>query len=198
MTKPHKFDPRAALGAFFAAFVVLGCWQITPGNGGGGAGGSAGTGGTAGVLEGTDIQVCAGACQKLIDCGAELDVDACKTDCASTQNANLVTCFRSVNATCDALASCTLDAVCLGNGAPQGNGSCSTAGTCLVACGGNPTATCPCDCALTASSGVASPYYNLLVCSLIHCSIECGTSGDPTSCDSCLGTSCKTEANNCP
>lgn len=196
MMKPQRFDPRAAIGAFLAAFVVLGCWQVTPGTGG--SGGTGGAGGAAGNLEGTDIQVCAGACQKLVTCGAELDVDACKSDCIATQNASLVSCFRGVSATCDALASCTLDAVCLGSGAPQGSSSCSGAGTCLVQCGGDPSQTCPCDCALTASPGVASAYYNLLVCASIHCSYECGSSGDPTSCDSCLGTSCNAEAQACP
>ena len=196
MNKPSRFDPRVACGAFLATILVLGCWQVDTGGGGSGAAG--GSGGAAGNLSGTDIQVCGAACAKLIDCGATLDLDACKSDCIAPANAALITCFRAVSATCDALSSCTLDIICQGNGAPAGNASCSGAGTCLVQCGGNVNGLCPCDCAVQASPAVASAYYNLFVCASIHCSYECGTSGDPASCESCLYTSCHAEAQNCP
>lgn len=190
-----RLEPRAAGAALLAAFFVLGCWPVAPDTG---AGGTGGAGGSAGTLTGSDIQVCAAACQKLIACGAGLDLDACKNDCAATSNAALVACFRSVDASCNPLAACTLDAICQNNGSPAGSSSCSGAGACLIQCGGNVSQTCGCDCALGASPSVASSYYNVYVCSLVHCSFECGPSGDPASCESCLGNQCNTQTQACP
>lgn len=194
MNKPSRFDLRIAAGAILATLLVLGCWQIPTDSSSGGGGGA---GGSAGSLSGTDIQVCGAACQKLIDCGASLDLAACKNDCISPSNASLVTCFRGVSAACDPLAACTLDAICLGAG-PSGNAACSGAGTCLVQCGGSVSQTCACDCGAQASPTVASSYYNLFVCASINCSYECSSTGDPSSCETCLGSSCYTEAQACP
>lgn len=191
----HRFsggEARAFGGAVLAALLVIGCWHVDTGTGG-----SGGTGGSTSdaPLSGTDIQVCAGACQKLIDCGVELDLDGCKQSCIDPASAALITCLRGVNASCNPLASCVWAAIC--GAAPSGSASCSAVGQCGVNCAGSPSTACGCSCAAQASSGVSVNYYAVAVCSSVHCSFECGSSGDPGSCQSCIANQCGTAAGNC-
>jgi hypothetical protein len=184
---------RAFGGAALAAVLVIGCWPV--GSGAGGSGGAGGTTTTDSALEGTDIEVCAGACQKLIDCGVELSLDGCKQSCIDPSSAALITCLRGVSGACNPIASCVWVAVC--GAAPSGSASCSAVGECGVNCAGSPSTACGCSCAAQASPGVSVNYYAVAVCSSVHCSNECGASGDPGSCQGCLANQCGTAAGNC-
>ncbi len=184
-------EARAFLGAALAAVLVIGCWPVETGTGGGGAGGST----TVGPLTGTDIEVCAGACSKLIGCGAELSLDDCKASCIDPGSAALINCFRSVDAACNPLASCVWVALC--GAAPSGSASCAAARDCALGCAGTASTACGCSCAAQAGPGVAINYYAVAVCSNVHCSYECGVNGDPGSCQGCLASQCETASNNC-
>lgn len=183
---------RAVLGGALSSMVVLGCWQVETGAGGGGAGGSSTTD-TA--WSGTDLEVCGAACNKLIACGAELDVDACKQSCGDVSNAALASCFRSAGPSCDPLASCVWLAIC--GAAPSGASSCIATADCGALCGGSPSSACGCQCAAQAASSASSTYYAVAICANVHCTVECGSSGDPTSCQTCLTTSCATPLSKC-
>ncbi len=184
-------ETRAFVGAALAAALVIGCWPVESGTGGGGAGGST----AAGPLTGTDIQVCGGACDKLISCGVELNLDDCKASCIDPGSAALITCFRGVDAACNPLASCVWAAIC--GAAPSGSASCSAARDCALNCAGAASTTCGCSCAAQAASGVSVNYYAVAVCSNVHCGYECGVNGDPGSCQGCLASQCEAASSNC-
>lgn len=181
----HKAPAIAA----FAALAIAGCWRVDPGtSGGGGSGGD--------VLQGTDDEVCGGGCSTLIDCGIELDQAGCKDSCINAVTKSLVGCFRQVTATCDNLSSCVLSEVCSGN-VPSGSASCETGQSCLISCAGNPDPGCGCTCIPQVSPDQSAAIYALAVCANVHCSLECGTSGDPGSCQSCMANECETDDLGC-
>ena len=184
---------RAVIGAALSATVLIGCWPVETGSGGGGAGGSATTTDTA--WSGTDLQVCGAACNKLIACGAELDLDGCKESCADVSSANLVACFRSAGPSCNPLASCVWSALC--GAAPSGASSCAATADCALTCAGAPSSACGCQCEAQASPGIASNYYAVAICANVHCTLECGSSGDPGSCQGCLASSCADAMSKC-
>lgn len=185
MTK-RQTPARVLASALVTTWIVVGCVPVDP-TASGGAGGEGG--GATTTLEGTDAQVCGAACQSLLGCGADLDQTGCKTDCLDPANANLVTCFRNVDATCDSLATCVWRALCAGT-SPSGSGTCEAGQQCAVTCGGSPDLYCLCGCEGQLASNVSSEFYVLVTCLSVHCNIECGTGGDPVSCDSCIAGEC--------
>jgi hypothetical protein len=193
-------EARVFGAAAAAVYLAIGCVPpgTTTGAGGeGGAGGAVGST-TTSVLEGTDAQVCALGCQKLIECGAELDLDGCKQSCTSLGGGQVVSCFRGATLDCNPLASCALGAVCGSGGTPSGTASCGQAATCAVNCAGQQSGTCGCSCSGQAAPTVASDFYGVTTCSALHCSNECAAvGGDPSSCQTCLATSCAKAASHC-
>lgn len=171
-----------------ALMAAAGCVQLDPGAGTGGGG----AGGGGGALDGTDAEVCAAACDTLIGCGVELDLDGCKASCLDPAGASLVACFRQSTAACDPLSACVLSTLCGPGGVPSGSASCETGQGCLVSCAGYPNPGCGCACMGQVTSAAAASIYALAVCASVHCSFECGANGgDPGSCQSCMANQCE-------
>lgn len=178
-----------------AVLAAAGC-VLDPGAGAGGGGGG-GAGGGGGVLEGTDAQVCGAACGELIDCGAELDQDGCKSSCLSSANGSLPACFRQVTAACDPLARCVLGELCGPGGVPSGSDACAAGASCLIGCAGVADTTCGCACMGGVRADDAAAIYAVAVCASVHCDFECGAFGDTASCQSCLNGQCASAGAGC-
>jgi hypothetical protein len=186
--------PEPWIASTLALIATAGCLQLDPGtSGGGGSGGTGGTGSGTGVLDGTDAEVCGAACDTLIGCGVELDLDGCKASCLDPSGTGLVACFRQVPAACNPLSSCVLSTLCGSGGVPAGSASCESGQSCLASCAGSPDGNCGCSCIGQVSSDQAAAIYAVAVCASVHCSFECGASGgDPGSCQGCLANVCET------
>jgi hypothetical protein len=186
--RPNEERPGSlhALGlALSAAWLVLGC-VYDPGALGE-VGGSGGGTDTPTNLAGTDLQVCGDACATLAGCGASLDQNQCKIDCAN--NPGVVTCFRSVTPACDPLASCVWSAVC--NGAtPSGSQACGAGESCAIGCSDDNNPLCLCGCASQLRPDASAKFYALVTCLNMRCNPDCGLGGDMVSCDDCLASQC--------
>ena len=74
---------------------------------------------------------------------------------------------------------------------PAGSASCAAVADCAINCAGsNSNEVCGCLCAGQAAPSAAAAFYVVTVCSVLHCNLECGETGDPGYCQGCLANAC--------